>query len=57
MNDFRFTQSQKRRLKELGADSYVNATFKNEEERDSTFDNLATAWERKHREALLNLLK
>ena len=57
MNDFRFTPSQKRRLKELGADSYVNVTFKNEEERDSAFDNLATAWERKNREALLNLLK
>lgn len=57
MNDFRFTQSQKRRLKELGADSYVSVTFKNEEERDSAFDNLATAWERKHREALQNLLK
>ena len=57
MNDFQFTQSQKRRLKELGADSQVSITFKNEEERDSAFDNLATAWERKHREALLNLLE
>jgi len=57
MNDFQFTSSQKRRLKELGADSYVNFTFKNEEERDSAFDNLATTWERKHREALLNSLR
>jgi len=57
MNDFQFTPSQKRRLKELGADSHVRVTFKSEEERDSAFDNLATAWERKHREALLNLLE
>ncbi len=57
MNDFRFTPSQKRRLKELGAESYVSVTFKNEEERDSAFDNIATKWERKHRKALLNLLK
>ncbi len=57
MNDVQFTLSQKRRLKELGADGYVSLTFKDEEERDGTFDNLATAWERKHKEALVNLLK
>jgi phenylalanyl-tRNA synthetase alpha chain len=57
MKDFRFTLSQKRRLKELGADGYVNLTFKNEKERDNAFDNLARTWERKHKEALLNLLK
>jgi phenylalanyl-tRNA synthetase alpha chain len=57
MKDFRFTLSQKRRLKELGADGYVNITFKNEKERDNAFDNLARTWERKHKEALLNLLK
>ncbi len=57
MKDFRFTLSQKRRLKELGADSYVNLTFKNEKERDSVFDKLARTLERKHKEALLNLLK
>jgi len=57
MKDLRFTLSQKRRLKELGADSYVNLTFKNEKERDNTFDNLTRKLERKHKEALLNLLK
>jgi phenylalanyl-tRNA synthetase alpha chain len=57
MKDFRFTLSQKRRLKELGADGYVNLTFKNEKERDNAFDNLARTWEWKHKEALLNLLK
>jgi pyrrolysyl-tRNA synthetase-like protein len=57
MKDFRFTLSQKRRLKELGADGYVNLKFKNEKERDNAFDNLARTWERKHKEALLNLLK
>ncbi len=57
MKDFQFTLSQKRRLKELGADSYVNLTFKNEKERDNVFDDLARTLERKHREALLNLLK
>lgn len=57
MKAFRFTLSQKRRLKELGADSYVNLTFKNEKERDSVFDNLARKLERKHKEALLNLFK
>lgn len=57
MKDFRFTLSQKRRLKELGADGYVNLTFKNEKERDNAFDNLARTWERKHKEALLNLLR
>ncbi len=57
MKDFQFTLSQKRRLKELGADSYVNLTFKNEKERDNVFDNLARTLERKHKEALLNLLK
>ncbi|RLI42298.1 pyrrolysine--tRNA(Pyl) ligase large subunit [Candidatus Bathyarchaeota archaeon] len=56
MKDCQFTLSQKRRLKELGADSYVNLTFKNEKERDNAFDNLATILERKHKEALLNLL-
>jgi len=57
MNNIRFTLSQKRRIKELGADSYVDLTFKNEKERDSVFDNLARTLERKHKEALLNLLK
>jgi pyrrolysyl-tRNA synthetase-like protein len=57
MKDFRFTLSQKRRLKELGADGYVNLTFKNEKERDNAFDNLAKTLERKHKEALLNLLR
>ena len=57
MKDFRFTLSQKRRLKELGADGYVNLIFKNEKERDNAFDNLARTWERKHKEALLNLLR
>jgi phenylalanyl-tRNA synthetase alpha chain len=57
MKDFQFTLSQKRRLKELGADGYVNLTFKNEKERDNAFDNLARTWERKHKEALLNLLR
>jgi phenylalanyl-tRNA synthetase alpha chain len=57
MNNIQFTLSQKRRLKELGADSHVTLTFKNEKERDDTFDGLTTAWERKHKEALLNLLK
>jgi len=57
MKDCRFTLSQKRRLKELGADSHVNLTFKNEKERDNVFDNLARKLERKHKEALLNLLK
>jgi phenylalanyl-tRNA synthetase alpha chain len=57
MKDFQFTLSQKRRLKELGADDYVNLTFKNEKERDNAFDNLARTWERKHKEALLNLLR
>jgi len=57
MKDFHFTLSQKRRLKELGVDSYVNLKFKNEKERDSVFDNLARTLERKHKEALLNLLK
>lgn len=57
MKDLRFTLSQKRRLKELGADSYVNLTFKNEKERDNAFDNLTRKLERKHKEALLNLLK
>ena len=57
MKDLRFTLSQKRRLKELGADGYVNLTFKNEKERDNAFDNLARTWERKHKEALLNLLR
>jgi len=57
MKDLRFTLSQKRRLKELGADGYVNLTFKNEKERDNTFDNLARTWERKHKETLLNLLR
>lgn len=57
MKDLRFTLSQKRRLKELGADGYVNLIFKNEKERDNAFDNLARTWERKHKEALLNLLR
>jgi pyrrolysyl-tRNA synthetase-like protein len=57
MKDLRFTLSQKRRLKELGADGYVNLSFKNEKERDNAFDNLARKWERKHKEALLNLLR
>jgi phenylalanyl-tRNA synthetase alpha chain len=57
MKDFQFTLSQKRRLKELGAEGYVNLTFKNEKERDNAFDNLARTWELKHKEALLNLLR
>ena len=57
MKDSQFTLSQKRRLKELGADGCVNLTFKNEKERDNAFDNLARTWERKHKEVLLNLLR
>lgn len=57
MSDFHFTLSQKRRLIELGADSCINLTFNNEKERDSVYDNLDTEWQRKNREALLNLLK
>ena len=56
MNDFQFTLSQKKRLKELGADNYINSAFRSEKDRNSTFDDLDTAWQRKNKEAMQNLL-
>jgi len=57
MNNLKFTETQKKRLKELGADNYVELSFTNVKERDSKFDQLNTSLERKSKADLLNLFK
>ncbi|UCH02558.1 MAG: pyrrolysine--tRNA(Pyl) ligase large subunit [Candidatus Bathyarchaeota archaeon] len=52
-----FTETQKKRLKELGADNYIELSFPNVKERDSKFDQLNTSLERKCKADLLNLFK